>query len=163
MVGQIVRRGGPAARFRASLTLKMGIRPTSAFAGTALTAGRVRSWPGGVAPGGPSGRGLDRDGSLPARTLAEGAPRCPIPYPRWQPRSRSTRPSGLITKLLGTLRAQPDLAALKLAAALDEIVDTYRVVDEAFTASASLAPDHDGLTSSSQQPLAIAGGSLASG
>jgi hypothetical protein len=67
---------------------------------------------------------------------------------------------GLIEKLLGKLRAQPDLAALKLSAALDEIVNTYRSVDEAFTAYVSLALDKDALTSRSQELLRIAGGSL---
>ena len=44
---------------------------------------------------------------------------------------------GVIGKLLAKLRAQPDIAAVKLSAALDEIVKTYRVVDQAFNAYAS--------------------------
>lgn len=67
---------------------------------------------------------------------------------------------GLIGKLLGKLRAQPDIAAIKLSAALDEIVKTYRAVDEAFTEYVSLAIDPNALESSSGRLLGIAGGSL---
>jgi hypothetical protein len=67
---------------------------------------------------------------------------------------------GVIEKLLGKLRAQPDIAAVKLSAALDEIVKTYRIVDQAFTAYGSLAIDEDALTTRSQEVLTIAGGSL---
>lgn len=67
---------------------------------------------------------------------------------------------GVIEKLLGKLRAQPDIAAVKLSAALDEIVKTYRVVDQALNAYASLAIDTDALTIRSQELLIIAGGSL---
>jgi len=67
---------------------------------------------------------------------------------------------GLIAKLLGKLRAQPDMAAVKLSAALDEIVKTYRAVDEAFTGYVSLAIDKDALTGGSQRLLSIAGGRL---
>jgi excisionase family DNA binding protein len=67
---------------------------------------------------------------------------------------------GVIERLLAKLRAQPDIAAVKLSAALDEIVKTYRVVDQAFNAYASLAVDKDALTTRSQELLAIAGGSL---
>jgi hypothetical protein len=47
---------------------------------------------------------------------------------------------GVIGKLVAKLRPQPDVAAVKLSAALNEIVKTYRVVDEALTAYAS--PGH---------------------
>src|SRR5829696_6033644 len=67
---------------------------------------------------------------------------------------------GLIAKLLGKLRAQPDIAALKLSAALDEIVKTYEVLDRALTAYGSLAMDEGALTSRSQELLSVAGGSL---
>jgi hypothetical protein len=67
---------------------------------------------------------------------------------------------GVIAKLLAKLRAQPDIAAVKLSAALDEIVKTYRVVDQALNAYASLAIDKDALTTRSQELLTIAGGSL---
>jgi hypothetical protein len=68
---------------------------------------------------------------------------------------------GLIDKMLAKLRTQPDLAALKLSTALDEIVKTYRVVDQAITDYGSLAIDDDGLRGGSRTLLAIAGGSLA--
>ena len=67
---------------------------------------------------------------------------------------------GVIGKLLGKLRAQPDIAAVKLSAALDEIVKTYRAVDQAFDIYVSLAVDENALTTRSQELLAIAGGSL---
>jgi len=67
---------------------------------------------------------------------------------------------GLIEKLLGKLRAKPDIAALKLSAALDEIVKTYRAVDEAFTTYVSLALDDGALRAGARQLLAIAGGNL---
>jgi hypothetical protein len=67
---------------------------------------------------------------------------------------------GVIEKLVVKLRAQPDIAAVKLSAALDEIVKTYRVVDQALNAYASLAIDKDALTTRSQELLTIAGGSL---
>lgn len=67
---------------------------------------------------------------------------------------------GLLAKLVNKLRARPDIAAVKLSAALDEIVKTYRVVDEALTAYVGLGIDRDGLDSGSKQLLAIAGGSL---
>ena len=68
---------------------------------------------------------------------------------------------GLIAKLLGKLRAQPDIAALKLSAALDEIVKTYQVLDESFIAYGGLALDQGALTNKSQELLSIAGGILA--
>ena len=67
---------------------------------------------------------------------------------------------GLIEKFLGKLRAQPDIAALKLSAALDEIAKTYRALDEAFTEYVSLALDQDALTTRSRELLIITGGSL---
>jgi hypothetical protein len=67
---------------------------------------------------------------------------------------------GLIERLLAKLRAQPDIAAVKLSAALDEIVKTYRAVDQAFNTYASLVIDENALTTRSQELLTIAGGSL---
>ena len=49
---------------------------------------------------------------------------------------------------------------MKLSAALDEIVMTYRVVVEAFTESVSLASVEGALSAGSQKLLAIAGGRL---
>jgi hypothetical protein len=68
---------------------------------------------------------------------------------------------GVIEKFLGKLRAQPDIAALKLSAALDEIVKTYRALDEALNKYASLALDEDALTTRSEVLIATAGGNLA--
>ena len=56
--------------------------------------------------------------------------------------------------------ARPDVAALKLSMALDEILKSYAVVDSAFTSYASLAIDPDALTKSSRELLSIAGGGL---
>jgi hypothetical protein len=67
---------------------------------------------------------------------------------------------GVIEKLLGKLRAQPSIAAVKLSAALDEVRKTYSAVDQAFNAYASLAIDENALTTRSQELFAIAGGSL---
>jgi hypothetical protein len=67
---------------------------------------------------------------------------------------------GVIERLLAKLRAQPDIAAVKLSDALNEIVKTYRAVDQALNAYASLAIDEDALTTRSQELLTIAGGSL---
>jgi hypothetical protein len=67
---------------------------------------------------------------------------------------------GALARLVGKLRARPDVAALKLSMALDEIAKTYAVVDSAFTSYASLAIDPDALTTRSQELLSIAGGGL---
>lgn len=67
---------------------------------------------------------------------------------------------GLIAKLLAKLRSQPDLAAVKLSLALDEVAKTYEVVDRAFNTYAALALDEGALTSRSAELIAIAGGSL---
>lgn len=67
---------------------------------------------------------------------------------------------GVVARLVDKLRARPDVAALKLSMALDEIVKSYTVVDSAFTSYASLAIDPDALTKNSQELLSIAGGGL---
>lgn len=67
---------------------------------------------------------------------------------------------GVVARLIGKLRARPDVAALKLSMALDEILKSYAVVDSAFTSYASLAIDPDGLTKSSRELLSVAGGGL---
>jgi hypothetical protein len=66
----------------------------------------------------------------------------------------------LIAKLMAKLRAQPDAAALKLSAALDEIAKTYEVVDRAFSSYAALAIDDGALSTRSFELLSIAGGGL---
>lgn len=66
----------------------------------------------------------------------------------------------VISKLVDKLRAQPDLAAMKLSAALDEVIKTYQVVDEAIIGYCSLAADPDTLPTKTRELLAIAGGSL---
>jgi hypothetical protein len=65
-----------------------------------------------------------------------------------------------IRRLVERLRAQPDMAALKLSAAIDEVMKTYQAVDGAITSYGSLALDTDALTTRSRELLAIAGGSL---
>lgn len=67
---------------------------------------------------------------------------------------------GLIARLLGKLRAQPDIAALKLSAALYEIQKSYNVLNEAFAEFNSLALVDGALTDRSQRLLDIASGSL---
>lgn len=67
---------------------------------------------------------------------------------------------GVVARLVSKLRARPDVAALKLSMALDEIVKTYTVVDSTFATYASLAIDPDALTQRSQELLSIAGGAL---
>src|SRR5215217_7785621 len=68
---------------------------------------------------------------------------------------------GLIGKLVRKLRAEPDIAAAKLSMALDEVVKTYRVVDEAISMYVSLAIDSDALRAKSQQLASLSGGRLA--
>lgn len=68
--------------------------------------------------------------------------------------------AGLIQKLVGRLRAQPDIAAVKLSVALDEVLKTYRVVDEAIAMYVSLAIGKDALEANSQQLVSLAGGGL---
>lgn len=67
---------------------------------------------------------------------------------------------GLIARLVGKLRAQPDIAAVKLSLALTEVVKTYSVVDDAIAMYVSLAIDKDALTAKSQQLASLAGGAL---
>jgi len=63
----------------------------------------------------------------------------------------------VIRRLYGQLRAQPDLAAVKLSAVLDEVGKTYQIVDSAITRFASLAVDEGALTSRSTDLFAIGG------
>lgn len=68
---------------------------------------------------------------------------------------------GVIGEVLGRLRGQPDVAALKLAEALDEIGKTYQAVDKAITDFLRLGIDQDGLEKGSELLLKMQGGGLA--
>jgi hypothetical protein len=65
----------------------------------------------------------------------------------------------VIGRLVNKLRAHPDLAALKLSEALNEIMKTYLVVDEAFNTYFSLA-EKGALKSRTKDLYAISGGRL---
>ncbi len=67
---------------------------------------------------------------------------------------------GLISKYLDTFKSHPDVAAQKLAQALEEIAKTYQVVDTAFSAYLSLGIDDAALEKNSKPLLAIEGGAL---
>lgn len=67
---------------------------------------------------------------------------------------------GIISKLAEMLKGKPDLAALKLADALNEIAKTWQVIDEAATNILKLGIDKDALASGSKELLAIEGGRL---
>lgn len=67
----------------------------------------------------------------------------------------------IISRLVGALRAQPDLAATQLSAVLDEVLKTYQAVDGAIARFGSLAVG-DALASRSEDLLSMAGGSLES-
>lgn len=67
---------------------------------------------------------------------------------------------GIIGKFVAQLKAQPDLAALKLAAALDEIRKTWEVVDEAISSYLALGIDQDALAKHSKLLLQLGGGGL---
>ena len=67
---------------------------------------------------------------------------------------------GLIAKLLGKLKANPDAAAIKLSEALDEIDKTYRVVDAAIGGFLGLAFVADGVPLKSEALLDVQGGRL---
>ena len=67
---------------------------------------------------------------------------------------------GVIAKLVGKLKAKPDLAALKLAQALGEVAKTLQVVDNAAALYLSLGIDQNALEANSLLLLNIDGGSL---
>lgn len=67
---------------------------------------------------------------------------------------------GLLAKLLGKLKAQPSIAAQKLAQTLEEIAKTYQVVDNAISEYLSLGIDQGALQANSKLLLDIEGGAL---
>ncbi|MDR4503901.1 MAG: hypothetical protein MRK01_03800 [Candidatus Scalindua sp.] len=67
---------------------------------------------------------------------------------------------GIIGKLVAKLKMQPDLAALKLAEALDEIGKTWQVMDTAITQFLKLGIDSDAMEKGSEVLLRIEGGGL---
>ncbi len=67
---------------------------------------------------------------------------------------------GLIAKVVGKLKAQPDVAAQKLGEALGEVAKTLQVVDDAASTFLSLGIDDGALEKNSKILLAIDGGSL---
>jgi hypothetical protein len=67
---------------------------------------------------------------------------------------------GLVAKVLGKLKANPDAAALKLTEALDEIGKTYRAVDEGIAAYLGLGLVAQRADVGSQALLAVQGGQL---
>jgi hypothetical protein len=68
---------------------------------------------------------------------------------------------GLIAKVAGKLKAHPDIAALKLGQALDEVAKTLQAVDGAASSYLSLGIDQGALEKSSALLLRIEGGNLA--
>lgn len=66
----------------------------------------------------------------------------------------------VIEKLVSKLKAKPDLAALKLAEALDEVRKTWQVLDQAITDYVSLGIDPDAIERGSKVLLKIEGGGL---
>jgi hypothetical protein len=67
----------------------------------------------------------------------------------------------IIGRLVAKLKMQPDLAALKLAEALDEIGKTWQAMDEAITQFLRLGIDSDAMEKGSEVLLRIEGGGLA--
>jgi hypothetical protein len=67
---------------------------------------------------------------------------------------------GVIGKLVAKLKAEPDLAALKLAEALDEVRKTWEVVDDAIADVIKLGFDRDAMEEGSEVLLRIEGGGL---
>lgn len=67
---------------------------------------------------------------------------------------------GIVAKLVGKLKAKPDLAAQKLGQALGEVAKTLQVVDNATSEFLSLGIDEGALSKSSKLLLDIDGGSL---
>jgi hypothetical protein len=68
---------------------------------------------------------------------------------------------GLIAKVVGKLKAQPDIAAQKLGQALGEVAKTLQVVENAASEYLSLGIDKRALATKSKLLLEISGGSLA--
>ena len=67
---------------------------------------------------------------------------------------------GIVAKLVGKLKAKPDLAAQKLGQALGEVAKSLQVVDNAASQFLSLGIDEGGLAKGSKLLLDIDGGSL---
>jgi len=67
---------------------------------------------------------------------------------------------GILAKLVSKLKGNPDLAAQKLAQALNEIAKTLQVVDNAASEFLSLGIDTDALEKNSKLLLEIEGGKL---
>jgi hypothetical protein len=67
---------------------------------------------------------------------------------------------GIIAKLIGKLKAQPDVAAQKLGQALEEVAKTLQVVDGAASSYLSLGIDQGALEKNSKLLLEIEGGKL---
>jgi len=67
---------------------------------------------------------------------------------------------GVVGKLISKFKGQPDLAAAKLADALDEVAKTWRVMDEAISAYLRLGIDEAALEKGSEVLLKIEGGGL---
>jgi len=68
---------------------------------------------------------------------------------------------GVIAKVIGKLKAQPDIAAQKLGQALEEIARTLQTVDGAASTYLSLGIDDGALEKNSALLLHIEGGTLA--
>jgi len=67
---------------------------------------------------------------------------------------------GVLGKLLAKLKAKPDLAAQKLAQALEEIAKTYQMLEGAISSYLSLGIDQGVLEKNSKALLDIEGGAL---
>ena len=67
---------------------------------------------------------------------------------------------GIIAKMIGKLKAQPDIAALKLGQALEEVAKTLQVVDGAASSYLSLGIDEGALEKNSKLLLDIETGQL---
>lgn len=67
---------------------------------------------------------------------------------------------GVIAKLVSKLKGDPDVAAAKLADALDEVASTWRVIDEAISDYLKLGIDEGALKEGSDVLLKISGGGL---
>ena len=68
---------------------------------------------------------------------------------------------GVIAKVVGKLKAQPDVAAQKLAQALGEVAKTLQVVENSASEYLSLGIDKGALATKSKLLLEISSGSLA--
>lgn len=67
---------------------------------------------------------------------------------------------GMIAKVVGKLKTQPDIAAQKLAQALGEVAKTLQVVENTTSEFLSLGIDQGALATRSKLLLEISGGSL---